>query len=199
MQTLDRSAYLATYLLGESEAWTSSRGLIARVMERVRAWESDWRPGFHTGSVMGTGNGAPSSGNESDEMLFDLACSLLEWRSKGGTQEARDKLRRTLVKEQVSDLDYLLGVEDDPDYPGVLNQVRLTVREMVKPDPMPSKSKDQLEGLVDILQSFIGSCSHDFSEQTSEIRKMHVMRCTKCPAAFYTIDGVDGWFALAGG
>lgn len=189
---------VAAYLLGEQGLRGDVRGLIARVTERVRGYDDPQGPSFQTGSIMGTGSHRPTSSSESTEVLFELACDLICWMADSrGTPQAKTNLWRVLRRDDITDVDYLLGWERGPvSVQGKLAEVREKVRELTKVEPLPLKSQERLASLRDIFVAFMGECDHQFREEPGSDTALKVFECALCQARYATYGGSLEWFAV---
>lgn len=188
---LSESEQLRIHLLGDPSS--SIQGLITRVGDKVKSYATGYGPAFHTGSVMLTGV-SRSAESETYEDLFELGLSILGvLRGQRVPFESALQVRQWLTKNQRTDVEYLIGCEQDE---GLLDQLRDRVKQMFREEPLSLRSAVVLRDIKDTLQGFLGGCAHEFTEQPSEAKGVHVMRC-HCGAAYTAYDGNDAtWYPV---
>lgn len=183
--------YIEACLLGSDTH--AHPGLIDRVSSRVTQMASGILPsgnqwpfvsGSSRGSIIGTGSQSHDQEDDAGaiESVFELCVSLIEWQGTGpSTQQARDRLRRYLVRNQFSDVDY---AHDK------LQGVKQEVRHQLRGDHVPT---DHLLELIDLLSVYLGACSHVFEKIDSEDDSFEVYRCD-CGAALQKRG--EAWLAV---
>lgn len=187
---------LYRYLLGGSTPrFGDTKGLIQRVRTRLQAMQGGYGPKFHSSSIQQVGQHFSDQEEEGIEGVFDLYVALIEWESgKKATLDSRRHLWDYLRKNEISDIDALVGMDKDQ---GKLVQIQRWVRDAFRVEPLSERDSARLENLVAILRGFLGECAHQMVEQPSEVKGVQVYRC-ECGAAYWTYDGNEGRYAVGG-
>lgn len=196
---------ISRYLLGDTGRFSETEGLLRRVEKSVRSLDTGYGPQFQTGSIQLVGvSGGDSEEPERIEEVFELAVGLNEWMGQGigtGTHDSKKHLWEWLRKNQLTDVEYLVGwSSDDEGADGKLSQVRSRLRDLLNPDPIPDPNMTRAVSLMEFLRHWLGECTHDFHEEPSEVRTVHIYRCRSqfCDAGYAVYDGSPEWFSVGG-